>query len=251
MAVVELIVDLKDAAFLAANPTLVLASDEPIFLDDGRIGFGDGVTQLQNLTYPISDYIIDLIQIPIRDCGNYDASSNVFPSTGGTGALGAIEAGNLFTISVSGTLGGVSVTSPYDTIRARVNAPGQTLGNWHIQANSAPSSTAVIITSITSSATPTPVISTEIKNTDVLQITALAEAATIPAPTGTASNHKNLIIRIKDNGTARALLFNAIYRFSSDLAAPTTTVINKTLYLGFRYNSADTKWDLIAKLDNF
>jgi len=25
----------------------------------------------------------------------------------------------------------------------------------------------------------------------------------------------------------------------------------KTLYLGFMYNSADTKWDLLAKLDNF
>lgn len=251
MATVKFKVDLQGAAYLAANPTKVLEADEIIFLDDGRIGFGDGTTQLQNLVYPISDYILDLIAIPIRDCGTFDFSGNTFPSTGGTGTAGAIQQGNLFTASVSGAPGGTTVTAPYDTVTARIDNPGQTLANWRIQSNSAPASSAPIITSIASSSTPTPVISTSLNSTDVLQVTALAAAATIAAPTGTATNHKNLIIRIKDNGTARALSFNAVYRFSSDLAAPTTTVISKTMYLGFRYNSADSKWDCLAKLDNF
>jgi hypothetical protein len=82
-------------------------------------------------------------------------------------------------------------------------------------------------------------------------VTALAEAATFGAPTGTPTNGQGLIIRIKDNGTARALSFNAIYRFSSDLSAPTTTIISKTIYLGFIYNTADTKWDCVAYLNNF
>ena len=56
---------------------------------------------------------------------------------------------------------------------------------------------------------------------------------------------------IKDNGTARSLGWNAIYRASSDLALPATTVLGKTLYCGFIYNSTDTKWDLIALLNNF
>ncbi len=101
-------------------------------------------------------------------------------------------------------------------------------------------------TSITSSATPTP----DSTNTDLYVLTALATAPTFGAPTGTPSDGQGLMIRIKDNGTARALAYNAIYRAGTDLALPSTTVVNKTLYMGFIYNSADTKWDLIAVLNN-
>ena len=66
-----------------------------------------------------------------NDRGNYDASSNQFPSTGGTGTAGAIEKGNIWTISVAGTLGGTAVV-PKQTVRALVDNPGQTPGNWAI-----------------------------------------------------------------------------------------------------------------------
>lgn len=102
------------------------------------------------------------------------------------------------------------------------------------------------VVSITSSTTPTPNCDT----TDQYNITALAGAATFGAPTGTPSGGQKLIIRIKDNGTARALSFNSVFRFSSDLTAPTTTIISKTMYLGFIYNSTDSKWDCVAILDN-
>jgi len=52
-------------------------------------------------------------------------------------------------------------------------------------------------------------------------------------------------IRIKDNGTARALTYNAVFRAMGN-ALPTTTVLSKTLYMGFIYNATDTKWDLVA-----
>lgn len=99
---------------------------------------------------------------------------------------------------------------------------------------------------VASSGTPTP----NVDNADIYTVTALAEAATFGAPTGTPVNGQTLVIRIKDNGTARALDFNAAYRFSSDLPKPTTTVINKTMYLGFMWNSTDSKWDCLAILDN-
>jgi len=99
---------------------------------------------------------------------------------------------------------------------------------------------------IASSATPTP--NSDI--TDIYTITALAEAATFGAPTGTPTQGQTLLIRIKDNATARALGFNAIYRAGTDIALPTTTVISKTIYLGFIYNVADSKWDLIAYVGN-
>lgn len=76
-------------------------------------------------------------------------------------------------------------------------------------------------------------------------VTALAAAMTINAPTGTPVDGQNLIIRIKDNATARALTWNAAFR-AIGVTLPTTTVISKTMYIGCTYNSADSKWDVIA-----
>ena len=104
----------------------------------------------------------------------------------------------------------------------------------------------VRVTSIVSSATPTPSADTD----DEYIITALATAPTFGAPTGTPSQGQVILIRIKDNGTARALLFNAIYRFSGDQPAPTTTIINKTMYIMAIYNAEDAKWDCMWR-DNY
>jgi len=86
---------------------------------------------------------------------------------------------------------------------------------------------------------------------DIWTVTALASANTFGVPTGTPTDGQTLIIRIKDNGTARALDFNAIYRFSSDLPKPTTTILGKTLYMGFIYNTADSRWDCLAIQNNY
>lgn len=94
----------------------------------------------------------------------------------------------------------------------------------------------------TSSATSTPTADT----VDQWNVTALAVNDTFAAPTGTPTDGQTLLIRIKDNGTARTLGWNAIYRASSDLPLPTSTIANKTIYIGFRYNAAATKWDLLA-----
>jgi len=97
-------------------------------------------------------------------------------------------------------------------------------------------------TTTTSAAAPAPVGSS--MSNDYF-LTALAEGATFAAPSGTLVNGNKLLIRIKDNGTARALAWNAVYR-SVGAVLPTTTVINKTLYVGFVYNSAASKWDCIG-----
>lgn len=95
---------------------------------------------------------------------------------------------------------------------------------------------------ITSSATPTPIVSA-MRN--FFTITALAAGATIAAPTGTPVDGMGLILRIKDNGTARSLAFNAIFR-ALGITLPSITILGKTLYAGCIYNSADSKWDVIA-----
>lgn len=98
------------------------------------------------------------------------------------------------------------------------------------------------ITTTTSSSTPTP---TGNGHRNLFTVTALAEGATFAAPSGTVANGNRLLIRIKDNGTARTLAWNAIYR-AVGVTLPTTTVISKTLYVGAVYNSADSKWDVLA-----
>jgi hypothetical protein len=65
------------------------------------------------------------------DRGNYDASVNTFPAAGGSGSSGAVLRGDIWTISVAGTLGGVAVV-PRQTLRALIDAPGQTADNWAI-----------------------------------------------------------------------------------------------------------------------
>jgi len=70
----------------------------------------------------------------LNDRGAYNASSNTFPSTGGSGTDGAILKGNTWNISVAGTLGSIPVLATY-TIRALADTPGQTAGNWLIQRN--------------------------------------------------------------------------------------------------------------------
>ncbi len=96
------------------------------------------------------------------------------------------------------------------------------------------------VQSVTSAATVTPTT----LNDEVI-ITAQAVALNIANPTGTALQGESLIIRIKDNGTARAITYDTQYR-AIGVTLPTTTIISKTLYLGFIYNSNDTKWDCIG-----
>jgi hypothetical protein len=63
------------------------------------------------------------------DRGNHDASGSLFPSTGGSGSSGAVMKGDVWSISVAGTIQGEAFDVG-DSIRALTNAPGQTLSNW-------------------------------------------------------------------------------------------------------------------------
>lgn len=97
------------------------------------------------------------------------------------------------------------------------------------------------VQAVSSSSTVTPNADTD----DMVVVTAQAAAVTFANPTGSPTQGQKLIIRVKDNGTARAISFGANYRAMGN-ALPTTTTISKTMYMGFIYNSTDTKWDLVA-----
>jgi hypothetical protein len=80
---------------------------------------------------------------------------------------------------------------------------------------------------------------------DQYNITALAQALTINAPVGVPVDGNKLTIRLLDNGTNRALTWNSTYTVIGTVL-PTSTTANKMSYIGCIYNSADTRWDVIA-----
>lgn len=105
--------------------------------------------------------------------------------------------------------------------------------------------------SVASSATPA--INTD--TTDQFNITALAVAITsmsaagdTPAGnlTGTPRDGQHLMIRIKDNGTARAITWGPKFLSSGVATLLATTVISKTHLVGLIYDSAAAKWVCVA-----
>lgn len=77
----------------------------------------------------VKSYVDSTVVSAIKDNGNWDASSGLFPTVNSQGQ--PITKGDLWYISVGGTLGGTSVLAGY-SIRALKNAPGQSVANWGI-----------------------------------------------------------------------------------------------------------------------
>lgn len=102
------------------------------------------------------------------------------------------------------------------------------------------------VTTITSSATPSPDCDTD----EVFVITALAVTAVIAAPAGTPNDRQILEIEIRDNNSPQNYSFNAAYGFSVDLPAQTVTSPNKWVYYLFEYNATAAKWHCLGILDN-
>jgi hypothetical protein len=97
------------------------------------------------------------------------------------------------------------------------------------------------VTSAASASSLTP----DVSAADVYAYTALAANLTINAPTGTPVDGDKLIFRILDNGTSRTLTWNATYTVIG-ATLPTSTTVNKTVYVGCIYNANNTRWDVVA-----
>jgi hypothetical protein len=91
---------------------------------------------------PIINQMMDSIHIHttglLNNRGNYNASGNVFTTTGGSGIGGAIMNGDWFTISVKGFVYPDSLRVGY-IIVAKNDNPGQTNNNWNIITTGIPS----------------------------------------------------------------------------------------------------------------
>jgi len=95
---------------------------------------------------------------------------------------------------------------------------------------------------VTTTDDATAVIDTDI--TDEYELSAMANATTFTV-TGTPTDWQTLLIRLKDNGSARALTWTMSGGVIG-VTLPTTTVISKWSIIGFKYFSSTTSWKAIA-----
>jgi len=99
------------------------------------------------------------------------------------------------------------------------------------------------VQSVGSAATVTPVATNKL-----VKITAQAVGLTLAVPTGTIADGQDLMIRIKDSGSAQTIAWTSGtggYR-AIGITLPTTTTAGKTTYVGLIYNSDDSRWDAIG-----
>ena len=163
----------------------------------------------------------------------YTVSGNTWESPNGTINL-ELAVGDYIEFYVRSTTGFSFASQWYDNNIFQITKIGDSVTIYNAPAEPR-------IVSVASTAT----LTVSSSATDQSIITAQAEALTIAAPTGTPVEGQKLIIRIKDDGSARGITFNAIFR-ALGVTLPTTTVASKTTYLGLVYNSTDTKWDILA-----
>lgn len=262
---------------LDRDPDLAANSDHAIPSQDAVKAYVDATKAAAE------SYADGLVVGLVDDRGNWDASGNVFPSTGGSGPAGAILKGDLWTISVQGALGG-TVVYVGSSIRALVDAPGQTAGNWAMiqqdlgyvpvpnsrTVNGHPLTADVTVTAADVGAPsgsgtstgnntgdqtfiPPRVASTassvtptpNLDTTDLFMLTAQAATAAFANPTGTPANGQLLMVWMKDDGTSRSITWGSSYA-NGGVALPTGTLPGKWLMLGFRWNATASKLYLVS-----
>ena len=220
---------------LAADRTITL----PLLAGADEFVFKDHIQTLTNKTLTSPTLTTPALGTPasgvLTNCTGLPAAS-VLAGSFGAGA---------FVISTSLQVATLELGHATDTTLSRVSAgviavEGVTIAD--ISSTQTFSSKRITQRVVTAADDATAVIDVDI--TDQYQLTAMANATTI-STTGTPTAGQKLAIRLKDNGTGRALTWDAVFR-AIGVTLPTTTVASKTHYIGCIYNLTDTKWDAVA-----
>lgn len=92
---------------------------------------------------------------------------------------------------------------------------------------------------------PTTLTATPTSTNDMVAVTQQSTSLFLANPTGSWNQGQSLIIRIKDNGSPRAITYDTKYR-AIGVTLPSATTSNMTIYLGIIYNYTDDKFDCIG-----
>jgi hypothetical protein len=82
-------------------------------------------------TATVKNYVDNAVVGLLNDRGSYNPEAGLYPTTGGSGVGGAVRKGDIWYISATGTINGISVTAG-SSVRAIANTPGQSDANWDI-----------------------------------------------------------------------------------------------------------------------
>ena len=90
------------------------------------------IQEAVNANNPVTKgYADNLVIGLLNDRGSYNASSNVFPTTGGSGVSGAIKKGDIWYVNTAGILAGNAVRIG-DSFRSLADTPAQNASNWSL-----------------------------------------------------------------------------------------------------------------------
>ena len=157
--------------------------------------------------------------------------------TAPSGSDHAATKGYVDTAVTTGTTGMVTLTGTQSLSNKTLTSPTISSGTGSFSGRITPR-----IGTTASSATP----SIDTDSFDQYNITALAAAITGVTVTGTPTDGQKLLVRIKDNGTARAITWGASFVSSGAATLLTTTAAGKTHLSGFIYDGVATKWVCVA-----
>lgn len=215
-----------------------LADADLFIVDDG----GTGVNRRAAVTR-ITDYAFGKVSgdITISSTGTAAIGSGVIVNAD-VNAAAAIDGTKIVQSSTS-VRGTVQLTDSISSTSTTTAATPNSVKTAYDLANAAQPK----VRSVTAGAT-TGTLTPNSATTDLFVAEGLTGAITLAAPTGTPTNGQRLMLRFKDNGTARGITWTTSstgFR-ALGITLPTTTVANKTTYVGCVYNTTDSFWDAVA-----
>lgn len=233
--------------FLAAGSdgqVLKLASGVPTWSSDAS-----GVTITDDTTTNATRYLTFTDATTGTEAG-LDVSSTKLQFNPSTGAFTAttLTPTNALGVSYGGTgattLTGVVIGNGTSAFTVKTNPTGDFVGTSDTQTLTSKRINPRSVNASATSGTITPNGDT----TDIYVAEGLTGSTTFDTPSGTPVNGQKLLIRIKDDGTIRTLVWTATSGAFREIGVtlPTATVANKTIYVGCVYNSTDSFWDAVA-----